>query len=421
MVQYMRDPIGCFQPSVKRYGDPVVLPSSPPTLFTGDPAGIKAIYTAPPEILEPQAQDTAFLLGSSSLILASGDRHRRLRRLLNPPFLGSRVRAHAGSIHDTVERRLIDWTPGSTRSAVQAGQAIALDVILRAVFGVEDQAAQRALGAAVLGTLSSVSPLLLFFPWLKRPLWGMGPFDRVVRQRAALDAELDVLIAGARARGPGADVLSLLLGAKVEDEQPLTDAEIRDQLLLLVVAGHETTGLTLAWALYALHRPEHAAALERARAAVAGLSPEQLVDEPYLEAVCQETLRRFPLAPAPAPRRLLAPFELLGLKLDPGVGVCAAPGIAHFREDLYPDPWTWRPERFLERTYSPFEFIPFGGGARRCLGASLAMTELKIGLGWVLQHLRLRLADLTPDPGKVRAANSGPRSGVDLVVEERLA
>lgn len=190
-------------------------------------------------------------------------------------------------------------------------------------------------------------------------------------------------------------------------------------------AGHETTAIAIAWACYALHRPENAAALERLRAELAALGPapeiEQLDKHPYLDAVCQETLRRYPIAPAPSPRKLLRPLELMGYTLPAGTGVSVAIGVAHFREELYPEPMRFLPERFLERKFTPFELVPFGGGARRCLGAAMAGYELRLVLGTLLRRCRLRLASLRPDEGKVRAANVGPARGVPMIVEERLA
>jgi cytochrome P450 len=205
----------------------------------------------------------------------------------------------------------------------------------------------------------------------------------------------------------------------------MTAEEIRDQLILLVLAGHETTAIAIAWAFYGLHRPENAAALERLRAELSALGPdpepEALDKQPYLEAVCNETLRRYPLAPAPSPRKLLRPLELLGYALPAGTGVAAAIGVAHFREDIYPDPLRFQPERFLTRKFTPFEFVPFGGGARRCLGAAMAGYEMRLVVATILRRYRLRLASLRPDTGKVRAANVGPAHGVRMIVEERLA
>lgn len=424
LVSYFRDPIGCMAPLAARWGDPLTLPGDPPMVITGDPACIKAIYTADPDSMAPSSQDMRVFLGEHSLILQSGAQHRRARRLLGPPFMGSRMRSYAELIRRITARRAEGWQPGGRVSAMELGQAVSLDVILGAVFGVTEPAQVARVGGLLMSLMESFSPVIALFPMLRREFGGIGPFATFRRRRAAVDAALDELITSGRASGPREDVLSLMLSAVDEAGEPLSDAEIRDQLLLLMMAGHETTAIAISWALYALHRPENAGARERLLAELAGLPAdapaEELAKLPWLEAVCLETLRRFPLAPAPSPRRLLRPLELPGHTLPEGTAVAVSITLAHFREELYPDPWTFRPERFLERSFSPFEFVPFGGGARRCLGYALATQEMKIVVGTLLRSFRLKLASERPERAKVRGVNVGPASGVRMVIEERL-
>ncbi len=425
LIRYLRDPIGCMVPLAQRYGDPFSFPGDPPMVCTGDPVGIKAIYTADPDTFAPLSADLSVFLGRSSMILLQGAEHRRLRKLMMPPFHGARVRAYGEAICRLAERHTADWQPDRQVMVYEVAQRISLDVILQAVFGVSEPERMAGLATLLLDLLNGISPLIALFPSLRRELGGLGPFAAFLRRQRLLREQLDALIAAARVAGPREDILSLLVQARDEDGQPMTDEEIRDQLILLVVAGHETTAISIAWAFYALHRPENAAALERLRAELAALGRDPEVEaldrQPYLEAVCQETLRRYPLAPAPAPRKLLRPLELMGYTLPAGVGVGVAIGVAHFREDLYPEPLRFKPERFLERKFTPFELVPFGGGARRCLGAAMAAHEMRLVLGTILRRYRLRLASLRPDPGKVRAANAGPAHGVRMIVEERLA
>jgi cytochrome P450 len=307
---------------------------------------------------------------------------------------------------------------------LDATQQISLDVILQAVFGVSDPERMAKLSRVLLGMVNGISPIIAMFPSLRREFGGIGPYAAFKRLQQSLHEALNELIAESRAAGPREDILSLFVQARYEDGEPMTEEEIRDQLILLVFAGHETTAMSLSWALYALHRPENAASLERLRAELAALGPdpeiEALHKQPYLEAVCNEALRRYPLGPAPNPRKLLRPMELMGYTVPAGMGVTAAIGVVHFREDIYPEPMVFRPERFLERQFSPFEFIPFGGGARRCLGAAMASFEMRLVLATLLRRFRLRLASLRPDKGKVRAANIGPARGVRMIVEERV-
>ncbi|MCB9702240.1 MAG: cytochrome P450 [Myxococcales bacterium] len=423
ILGYLRDPLHCMVPMVARYGDPFTLPGKPPIVCTGEPEGIRAIYTADPDTLAPAAADMAVFLGDTSLILVGGAEHRRLRRLAAPPFHAARMRAHGARIIAITEAHTSAWQEGEVASIHALAQKISLDVILRVIFGLEQPAAMAAFAELLQRTLDGISPLLALFPALRRDFAGLGPFAAFRRRQRALHAALDEQIAAARATEPRADLLSLLVHARDDAGEALTDQELRDQLLLLVIAGHETTAIAIAWAFDALLRPENAAALERLRAELDALGPAPepaAIDRaPYLEAACNETLRRYPLAPAPAPRRLLQPMELLGYKLPAGVGVAAGIGVAHFREATYPEPLVFRPERFLERTFSPFEFLPFGGGARRCLGAALAGYEMRLVVATLIRGFVLRLRSLRPDLGKVRAANAGPRHGVEVEVVER--
>lgn len=424
LLQYARDPIGCMLPMAGKYGDPFTFPGKVPLVCVGSPEGIKAIYTADPDTFEPLNKDLGFFVGERSVILQSGAEHRRSRKLMMPPFHGARMRAYGEQIVRSTELRTQAWLPGQAVTTLDTLQEISLDVILQAVFGVTDPPRMAKLGALLLALMNGVSPLVVMFPGLRREFAGLGPWARFVARRDRLHAQLDELIAAGRAAGPREDILSLLIAARGEDGEPMSDLEIRDQLVLLVIAGHETTALSMAWALYALHRPENIACLTRLRAELATLAaaaePERVAQLPYLAAVCDETLRRYPLAPAPNPRKLLRPLTIGAYTLPAGVGVVPAIGVAHFREQAYPEPLVFRPERFLERGPSPFEFLPFGGGARRCLGAALASYEMKLVLATLLRRFTLRLVSQKPEKAKLRAANAGPGGGVRMVVEVRL-
>jgi cytochrome P450 len=421
IFRYLRNPMGIMSVLAREHGDPFMVHGSQPVLYMGDSAAIKTIYAADPDTFEPLNQDMGVFLGPSSLILLSGEEHRRKRKLMMPPFHGARMRAYGEGMRRLTEQHTADWTPGRTVSSYPVMQRISLDVILEAVFGVHDAGGRAALGKLLLDLLEGFSPLIALFPWLRRSFGGLGPFATFKRRQRALNAQLDAMIAEARAAGPRDDILSLLVHARYEDGEPMTDAEIRDQLLILVIAGHEATAISMAWALYALHRTENAAVLERLRTELRtlGAAPEldELVELPYLDAVCQEALRRYPVAPAVSPRKLLRPLEVMGYMLPAGTGVAPAQAIAHFREDVYPEPLQFRPERFLERKFTPFELIPFGGGSRRCIGAAMAAYELRIVLGTIVQRFDLRAPSQKPDPGKPRAGTVGPAHGVKLVVE----
>ncbi|HRI69478.1 MAG TPA: cytochrome P450 [Polyangium sp.] len=422
LIQYMRDPIGVMMPLVQKYGDPFTLPGKNPIVITGDPEGIKAIYTADPDSFEPLNKDFGFFLGDRALILLSGSEHKRARKLMMPPFHGQRMRAYGEQIIRLAREHSANWRPGQTIPMMDVLLETSLDVILQAVFGVSDPARMKELTQLLHDIIDNTSPLLGMFPGLRKEFGGFGPYARFVERKQRLNTFLQKLIAERRAAGPQQDVLSLLIDAKTEDGEHMSDSDIRDQLVLLVVAGHETTAMSMGWCLYALHRAENADVREKLLAELATIErdtePEKIAKWPYLDATCDESLRRFPLAPAPNPRKLLRPLTVKGYTLPAGVSVSAAIDAAHFREQTYPEPMRFRPERFLERQYSPFEFLPYGGGSRRCLGAAMASYEMRLVLATLLSRFRLSLASQRPDTGKVRMANSGPAHGVKMIVDE---
>ena len=421
MWRYARDPVHCMLPVAAKFGETFTLPGKTPLVCTGDPAGIKALYTIEPDAVEPLNVELGVFFGERALILMRGAEHRRTRKLMSPPFHGARMRAYGEAIVRLTEQHSADWRPGQPIDTVEVAQRISLDVILQTIFGVTEPAAMRELATLLLDMTHKLSPLLAFVPALRREFGGIGPFAAHNRRRARLYAQLDALIAAGKAAGPREDILSLLIAARDEDGQPMSDAEIRDQLVLLVFAGHETTAMTLGWAMYALHRPEHAPVLARLREELAALGPDPapatLDGHAYLAAVADETLRRFPLAPAPNPRKLRKPLDVCGHTVPAGAAVAAAIGLAHFRESAYPEPLQFKPERFLGRQFSPFEFLPYGGGARRCLGAALAGYEIRLVLGTLLRRWRLRAASSKVDVGKVRLVNAGPSHGGRMIVE----
>jgi cytochrome P450 len=302
--------------------------------------------------------------------------------------------------------------------------AISLDIILQAIFGVRGTERLQRFDRAVQSLMGSLGPFV-GFAFLRRSFGGFGPWARFQRLRLELAALVADEIAerqgtGASAGAEGDDILSMLLAARYEDGTAMSHADVFDQLLTLVAAGHETTMITLAWAYYWLHRHPHA--LERLLAELDAMGgddePDTLTHLPYLEAVIQETLRLYPVVPL-ATRLLAAPFQLKGHALPAGVSVGLATSLVHYRPDLFPEPERFRPERFLERTFGPSEYFPFGGGVRRCLGAAFAMYEIKIVLGTMLRTLRSRPRDGRPVRPAMRAAGMGPGRDVAMVVTER--
>jgi cytochrome P450 len=424
-LQYLRaltDPRGILQQMVAEYGDPFVVQSPEgPYVFTGDPDGVRAIFTADTDTFAiPFRERLGPFFGDTSLILTSGARHKKDRKLLSPPFHGERMRAYGQAMVEIARDVSSKWKPGEGFKMLDATHAISLEVILRVVFGVEDGERRAQFREAVIRLMAATaSPIIVMFEFTRRELGGIGPWARFRRASQTLDAllyeEIETRRASAESRE---DILSLMMSARYDDGSVMSDKELRDQLHLLLFAGHDTTAIALAWAFYWLQRqPEER---ERALAEIEPLGPdpepEAIASLSYLDAICKETLRIHPVA-AEAGRLLVKPLDILGYTVPPGSMVSASVLLLHDREDLYPDPRRFRPERFLERKFSPFEHIPFGGGARRCLGAAFAMYEMKIVLATLLRETKLHLVKDQPVRCVRRGLTMGPKGGIPMMLE----
>ncbi|WP_437562719.1 cytochrome P450 [Sorangium sp. So ce542] len=419
--QFLTRPIELLSRCAATYGDVFNVPMyNGDVVMAGSPASVQDVMTAPPDALVPYAtKSIAPLVGEHSLVMLSGERHRRERKLLTPPFHGDRMRAYAAAMADVAARRFAEAARAPRAVAQDITQAISLDVILRAVFGVEEPSRMSAFARAIVAMTDALTPALTFLPVLQRELGGLGPYARFRRRVEHLDALCREQIERARA-APGDDILSLLVAARYDDGSSMSDQAIFDELRTLLFAGHETTALALAWALDHAHR--HPTVLARLRDELDALGPEpdpeRLAALPYLDAVCKEALRLHPIV-TEAPRMAAQPFRLGEHTLPPGTGVAPCILLVHHRPELYPEPSRFRPERFLERKYSPFEYLPFGGGNRRCIGAAFAMFEMKIVLGVALSAWEFRLLDERPPRPVRRNLTLGPAGGVPLALRAR--
>jgi cytochrome P450 len=274
---------------------------------------------------------------------------------------------------------------------------------------------------ALIDVLEAVHPAFLFIAALRRNFGGRGPWARFVRKHQHIQRLLlEEFASRRRDAQPREDILSLLLTARYEDGSPMSDTDLVEQLLTLLAAGHETTAISLSWALYLLHCHEDVLArvLAELDTLPADAEPEAVAGLPLLEAVCHETLRLRPITPVIG-RSLLAPMDFLGYELPAGVAVGASIQLAHGNPDVYPEPARFQPDRFLGRSYSPFEFLPFGGGARRCIGAAFAVYEMKLVLATLLRTYRFSL-ETRDDPGyAVRSTTVGPRRPILMRAERR--
>ena len=356
------------------------------------------------------------LAGSGSIWALGGDDHRRERQLLSPAFHPRSFRGYGEIIREITHRHIDQWQPGQRLRAIDTTLAISLDVIMRLVFGVAEEEFTRELRELLAAFWHRMHPLIVFFPVLQRgwfPLW-----RRYARSRARYIDWMTRYLPERRARhGESDDVLGHMLAARYEDGRPMRDEDICDELVTILLAGHETTATALAWALYEVGR--HPAVMEALRRDLETLdspNPESLAKLPYLSAVCNETLRLHTLLPEVA-RLCSAPVEVLGRTFQPGDAVAVSVMAIHHAPELYPEPDQFNPQRFIDRSYSAFEFLPFGGGHRRCLGAGLSDYEMRIALAEIVMHWDFEHAAVERD---IRHDISmGSKSGVPLRVKAR--
>ena len=423
MLLFLRDPRGTMHAAAQAHGDPFLLPDpKAPTVMSGHPEAVRAVFTADPETFAvPMKGQLAPFLGDTSLIMINGARHKQDRKLLSPPFHGARMRAYGRAIVESARAAAARWVPGKRFVMLDAAQAITLEVILRAVFGVEAGARKEAFREAVVQLMDAMaSPLITMFEFTRHRFGGLGPWARFLRARARFDGLVAEEIADRRTNSTAGreDILSLMMDARYDDGSAMSDLELRDQLHLLLFAGHDTTSTAIAWAFYWLGRKPEVREKLLAEIEALGKDPEPdaFPSLPYLEAFCQETLRIHPVVMNIA-RLLQKPLDVMGYEVPAGTTILLSTLLLHDREELYPEPREFRPERFLNRKVSPYELIAFCGAARRCIGAALAMYEMKVVLGTLLPAYRLRLVDDAPVDAVVRGLTMEPKGGIPMVLE----
>jgi cytochrome P450 len=371
-------------------------------LFTGDQSDLRAGEAN--SFMEP-------VLGEHSVLILDGPQHLRQRKLLLPPFQGSRVARFREVIRAVAEREILSWRPGSELVLRERMRWLTFEVICRVVFGVTERRRVERLRSALVAVIDS-SPIFMIVSAARADLGPLSPGSLFKRRLRAADLVLEEEIERRR-REPDleerSDVLSLLLRARDEEGQPMTAAELRDELFTMLAAGHETTATELAFAFELLIR--NPPVLERLREELAAGG-----DDGYLDAVVRETLRLRPVIDA-AERTLTVPREVAGWELPAGVKVYPGIVLVHLREDLYPRAEEFRPERFLEDGAESYSWLPFGGGIRRCIGAALAQAEMAEVLRVAVPAVDLRPLRARPDPVVLRGVTLAPKHGVKVAVE----
>jgi cytochrome P450 family 135 len=410
---WLRRPYPFLARAHAKYGDTFTMHIGRDSFVVlSDPDDVKQVFTGDPAVFHAGEGNVILLpfLGHKSILLLDDAAHLRQRRLLLPPFHGDRMRGHVDLMREVAEREIASWPTGVPFAVQPHMQAVTLEVIMRIVFGVDE-------GDPKLATLRerlrrfldvTASPrelgkLLINGPERahRRQIFAhaIDPVDEVIAQVVAAHRQMDDL-------AERDDVLSLLLLATHEDGSPMDDQELRDELLTLLVAGHETTATALSWSLERLVR--HPAALERLTDEV------RAGDDEYVDAVIRETLRLRPVLPFVV-RRLTQPQTIGGFDLPAGTNVAPSIQLIHRRPELYPEPHAFRPERWLGVRPNPYTFLPFGGGVRRCLGAAFAETEMRAVLAAIVSRVRLRPARPESEPVDRRVITLVPGRGGEVV------
>jgi cytochrome P450 len=399
----------------RRYGDvfTIKIVHEGPWVMIADPDLVKQVFTGDPRLLHAGEGNVILkpLLGSNSVLLLDEAPHMRQRKLMLPPFHGERMKAYAETMREVAEREVATWPENEPFELWPRMQAITLEIIVRAVFGVEragDTERLRAvLGDAIDWGTNMRNALALFV---------LGPEHPIVEREARRELKVvdDVIyeeIARRRAASDldsREDILSLLLRARYEDGTPMSDEELRDELLTLLVAGHETTATALAWTMERVVRHPH----------VRDRLNDDPGDDEYVDAVVKESLRLRPILPIVA-RKLQEPMEIGGHLVPAGATLGPCIWLMHRRPDVYPEPERFRPERFLERPAGTYTWIPFGGGVRRCLGASFALFEMNQVIGAIARGVTLSPAEPEGERVRRRAITLTPQHGARVVARSR--
>jgi cytochrome P450 len=381
-------------------------------VMLSNPVDVKAVFTGDPKLLHAGEANRILLpiLGEHSLLLLDGAEHMAQRKLMLPPFHGARMQSYRALMADIARAEIGRWPAGTPFRVRPRMQALTLEIILRAVFGLDD-------GPGLVELRVQLRRLL---DRLTNPRWtafliALGPeriqrFGPFVREMERVDRLIYAVIAARRAQEATAerdDILSMLLAAEYEDGSGMSDRQLRDELLTLLVAGHETTATALAWAVERLAR--HPEKLER-------LAVETAAGEDrYLKAVVYETLRLRPVISL-VNRTLKAPMRLGGYDLPAGIKVVPSIYLVHRRPDVYPEPERFLPERFLDEPPGTYTWIPFGGGVRRCIGGAFAQFEMEVVLRELVARSAIHPARPSAERVYRRAITETPRHDAEVIL-----
>jgi cytochrome P450 family 110 len=432
VLQTIVNPLETLERNARNYGDTYTarLSGFGSVVVLSEPDTIEAVMTAPNDLFESGHSNAPFrpFLGNSSILMMDGKAHQRKRKLLTPPFHGERLKTYGQAICEITDRVTERWHPGDTFGMRMVIQEISLRVIMRTVLGVHEgeraEQLRRHLDKMLNFFEQPLNSIFLFVPSLQKDWGTWSPWGKVAKQLKEID---DILFAEIYERRDnpqslGDDILSLMMTAQDEEGQSMSDQELRDEMMTLLFAGHETTATAIAWAMYWIHYLPDVG--QKFRKELSELEPNTdpltIARLPYLSAICDETLRIYPVGLFAFARALKKPWTLGGQTLEPGTLLSPCIYLLHHRADLYPQPKQFRPDRFLERQFSLYEYIPFGGGNRRCLGMAFALFEMKLVLTNIFSKWQLELQSNKPIKPVRRGFTMAPDKGVPMRVVKRL-
>jgi hypothetical protein len=406
-----------FEEAQRRFGErfcvyPLYMP---PLVFLSDPDEIRAVMTADPAVLHPGAGSAILtpLIGKRSFMLLEEDEHIVSRKAITPAFHQRMVADHSAVLHEIVQREVAAWPTDTTLALHPRIRSLTLRVILKVIFGEQGQTLER-LHTELMGMLTVTTSFLLQEPKLQHlPGW-RSTWRTFLRQRVEADRLIYGLMSERRAeRDPGrTDLLDRLLDAEQADGSPMTDREIRDHLMSMILAGHETTTGELAWAFQLLAHNQRAQ--DRLLEEI-----DNSTEEEYLTATVNETMRRKPVFLFVIPREVMAPIDIGGWTYRPPVHLAGCTYLMHHNPDLYPRPYEFRPERFIDEAPHPRSWLPWGGGRKHCLGRHFALMEVTAILREVLASRRVLPASMQVEPPRWRSAILVPGDGGRVVLQRR--
>ena len=423
-------PLEFMERRSKLYGDfyQVTFKNSPPTIMTCNPQAIEEIFTASPDRFDVGRGNKmlSFLVGDNSLLLLDGKTHKRRRKLLMPPFHGESLNRCSQQIVEITNKISNSLELNKPFKVRHLTQEITMRVILSVVFGIDSGTRcdrLRELLTSLLDTFNNpLNTSLIFFPWLQKDLGKYSPWGRFLRVKQEIKALIyeeikDRRNAIADAPAEYHDILSLLLLAKDETGEGMSDEELHDELITLLFAGHETTASALAWLLYWIHHlPEVDRQVHQELDSIGENADYKAIDSlPYLNATILETLRIYPIAAGTFARLLKQPMSIMGHEFDSNTWFMVSIYNLHHNEELYSNPKQFVPERFLSKSYSNYEYLPFGGGNRRCIGSALALLEMKLVTATFLSRFELALTDKRPMLPVRRGLTLAPPASFEMI------